>query len=64
MMFSEDLGSCVPAWKNSSRTYGCKWDLLKLIKENTKEAGWGTGGVYKQRACFFFFFFPGVLKPH
>jgi hypothetical protein len=29
-VFSEDLGSCIPVWKNPSRVCGCKWGLLKV----------------------------------
>jgi hypothetical protein len=36
MVSSEDVGSSIPAWKNPSRMCGCKWDLLKVRKGNTK----------------------------
>jgi hypothetical protein len=31
-MFSEDLGSCIPEWKNPIISHGCKCDLLKVRK--------------------------------
>jgi hypothetical protein len=55
-VFSKDFGSCIPAWKNPSRMCGCKWDLLKAKKENTKGARWGAGGVHQQRESMLFFF--------
>jgi hypothetical protein len=42
MVISEDLGSCVPSWKNPSRMCGYKWDLFKVRRENSKRARWGT----------------------
>jgi hypothetical protein len=53
-VFSEDLGPCVPVWKNPSRMCGCKWDLLKVRKVNTKGEWWGAGGVCweRERECF------------
>jgi hypothetical protein len=56
MVFSEDLGS----WKNTSRMRGYKWNLLKVRKENTKGAGWGSDGVHWQKMCFLF---QVLLKP-
>jgi hypothetical protein len=55
MVFSEDLGSCIPVWKNPSRIHGCKWDLLKVRKGNTKGAWQSTGGVCQQREHAFLF---------
>jgi hypothetical protein len=45
MMFSEDLGSCISAWKNPSRTHGCTWGLLKVKKGIFKGGTVGKGGV-------------------
>jgi hypothetical protein len=36
MVFPEDLSSCALAWKNPSRTRGCKWGLLKIKEEKYK----------------------------
>jgi hypothetical protein len=38
MVFSEDLGFCIPTWRNPSRRHGYKWGLLKVRKGNTKGA--------------------------
>jgi hypothetical protein len=39
-VFPEDLGSCVPVWKNPNRTCGYKWGLLKVReREIQKEHG-------------------------
>jgi hypothetical protein len=54
-VFSEDLGSCVPLWKNPSRTRGCKWGLLKRERKY-KGSTVGTGGVHA-------FPFQVLLKP-
>jgi hypothetical protein len=35
-VFSEDLGFCIPAWKNPSRMCGCKWGLLKVRERKYK----------------------------
>jgi hypothetical protein len=40
MVFSEDLGPCIPTWKDPSRTLGYKWGLLKVRKGNTNGAWW------------------------
>jgi hypothetical protein len=60
MMFSEDFGSCVSAWKNPSRMRGCKWDLLKVRKGKYKGGILGPGGVHQQREHAFLF---QVLNP-
>jgi hypothetical protein len=52
MTFSEELDSCLSAWKNPSRTCGCKWDVLNVRKGNHKEGAVGTGGVCQQKVCF------------
>jgi hypothetical protein len=39
-VFSEDIGPCVPMWKNPSRMCRCNWGLLKVRKGNTKRAWW------------------------
>jgi hypothetical protein len=54
-VFSEDLGSCVPAWKNPSRTRGCKWSLLTVRKkEIQREHGRMQVESAGKRACFSF----------
>jgi hypothetical protein len=55
MVFPEDLGACVLAWKNPSRTHGCKWGLLK-VRERV-----GIGGVCWQREHAFLL--QVLLKP-
>jgi hypothetical protein len=52
-VFSEDLGPCIPVWKNPSKMHGCKWGLLKG-KGNTKGVWWGAGGVHQQSMLLFF----------
>jgi hypothetical protein len=62
-VFSEDLGPCVPVWKNPSRMCGCKWDLLKVRKVNTKGEWWGAGGVCWERERESVFLCQVLLKP-
>jgi hypothetical protein len=45
------LCPCVSAWKNPSRTPGCKWGLLKVKKGNTKGIWWALT-LLAVRACF------------
>jgi hypothetical protein len=49
-VFSEDLGSCILAWKNPNRTRGCKSSLKVREREIQRE----QGRVHWQRACFSF----------
>jgi hypothetical protein len=46
LLFSEDLGSCISAWKNPSRMCVYKWDLLKVRKGKYKEGTVGAGGFW------------------
>jgi hypothetical protein len=40
VVFSEDRGSWVPAWKNPHRTHRCEWGLLKVReREIDRECG-------------------------
>jgi hypothetical protein len=56
MVFSEDLGSCVPAWKNPSRTHECKWGLLKVReREIQREHGGAQAESTGQESVLFFF---------
>jgi hypothetical protein len=51
MVFSEDLDSCIPAWKNPSRMCGYTWGLLKVREREIQKE---HGGVPAERACFSF----------
>jgi hypothetical protein len=57
MVFSKDLGSCVPAWKNPSRTHGCKWGLLKVREREIQRKYGGVQVEFAstEKACFSFF---------
>jgi hypothetical protein len=55
MMFSEALGTCVPAWKKPSRKHGYKWDLLKVReREIQREPGGAQVESAGQDSMFFF----------
>jgi hypothetical protein len=54
-MFSEDLGSCIPAWKNPSRTSGCKWGLLKAREIQMEQVEMQAEFAGTERAYFSFF---------
>jgi hypothetical protein len=54
-VFSEDVGSYDPAWKNPSRIRGCKWDLLKIRRGNTKGAWWAQVESIGRENLFLFF---------
>jgi hypothetical protein len=52
MVFSEDLGSCIPAWKNPSKKQGCKWGLLEdREREIQREHGGVQVGSVDKAAC-------------
>jgi hypothetical protein len=54
-VFLEDLGSCTLAWKNPSRTHGCKWGLLIVRERETKGSLEGcTWSLPSEKACFSF----------
>jgi hypothetical protein len=53
VVFSKDFGSCIPAWKNPSRTQGCKWGLLKFReREIQREHGGVQVEFHWQRVYF------------
>jgi hypothetical protein len=53
MVFSEDIGSCVPAWKNPSRMHGYKWGLLKVReREIQREHGGCRWSLLAETAYF------------
>jgi hypothetical protein len=52
--------SLCPAWKNLSRTCGCKWSLLKVREGNYKrEHGGPSWDLEAEKACFSS---PGAFK--
>jgi hypothetical protein len=56
MVFSEDLGSYVPAWRNPSRTHGCKWNLLKIREREIKREHGGVQVEFTGRESMLFLF--------
>jgi hypothetical protein len=55
MLFSKDLDSCIPVWKNPSRMHRCKWGLLKVRKGNTKGTWWAQVESASRESMLFFF---------
>jgi hypothetical protein len=55
MVFSEELGSCIPAWKNPSRRMGVNGVYYKLGKGKYKEAGWAQVESADRESMLFFF---------
>jgi hypothetical protein len=55
-VFLEDLGSCVPAWKNPSRTQGYKWDLIKVRERKIQREHGGAQIESAGRESMLFFF--------
>jgi hypothetical protein len=53
-VFSEDLGPCVPTWKNPSRTCRCKWGLLKVRKGIQREHVGCRWSLMAESVCFSF----------
>jgi hypothetical protein len=55
-MFSEDLGSYIPAWKSPSRMHGYKWGLLKVReRERQREHGRAQVEFAGRKSVLFFF---------
>jgi hypothetical protein len=56
-MFSDDPGLCVSAWKNPSRTLGCKWSLLNIKEKEIQREYDGVqveSSGRERRVCFSF----------
>jgi hypothetical protein len=54
MVFSEDLGSCVPVWKNPSRTPGCKWGFKRRRKIKREHGRAQVESASRENILFFF----------